>query len=169
MGVIYAALLWWFMTRPHVVAAFEPTWSTAAGPPSGFVPPRARPDQPSSPCVNPYAPPAAPIVDTPSGSTADEALATIIPYRNAPALIAYYLGLFSLAACIPLVGLVGVGMAVAAVILGVKGLRRAAEHPDAKGRVHAWIGILGGAVCGAVGLLINMLAIIALLASITGR
>src|SRR5687768_5923550 len=36
----------------------------------------------------------------------DDAAATIIPYRNMPALVGYYLGVFSLTACIPVVGVI---------------------------------------------------------------
>ena len=55
----------------------------------------------------------------PVASTGDEAIATVIPYRNKEALISYYLGLFSLIAWVPLLGVVGIGMAIAALILGV--------------------------------------------------
>ena len=98
----------------------------------------------------------------------EEAVATIIPYRNSPALVAYYLGLFSLVACIPFVGIVGIGMAVTALVCGVKGLRRASEDPAARGRVHAWIGIICGAVCGFLGVVFHILLIVALLASAAG-
>ncbi len=102
-----------------------------------------------------------------SGS-ADEAIATIIPYRNSSALIAYYLGVFSVLACIPFVGIVGIIMAVTAFVCGVKGLRRASEDPEARGRVHAWIGIIGGAVCAILGVLIHALLIFGLIAAAAG-
>src|SRR5580704_12064511 len=63
----------------------------------------------------------------------DSAIATIIPYRNAPALVAYYLGVFSLIPCI------GFVLGIAAFIFGIFGLRLARLHPEAKGKVHAWI------------------------------
>jgi hypothetical protein len=62
----------------------------------------------------------------------------LIPYRNTPALMAYYTGLFSL---LPVIGLF---LAVPAVILGIAGLRRRAANPEVKGAVHAWIGIIMG-------------------------
>src|SRR5688500_6865685 len=66
------------------------------------------------------------------GSTAS---ATVIPYQNAPALIGYYLGVFSL---IPCVGLLLVPVAIP---LGIVGLRRASRDSQAKGKVHVWIAI----------------------------
>jgi hypothetical protein len=57
-----------------------------------------------------------------------------------PALFAYYCGVFSLIPCIG--GILG----LAAVILGFVGLRVAGDQPSAKGKVHAWIGIILGGV-----------------------
>jgi hypothetical protein len=78
----------------------------------------------------------------------DNPFATIVPYRNAPALLAYYLGVFSLIPC------VGFFLGIAAVVLGIFGLKQADKHPEAKGKVHAWIGIVVGtlAVLAHVGL-----------------
>lgn len=70
-----------------------------------------------------------------------DATGGLIPYKNPSALIAYYLGLFAL---FPVLGLF---LGIAAVILGLKGLRHAREHPETKGTVHAWIGIVMGGVC----------------------
>lgn len=89
----------------------------------------------------------------------------VIPYNNKPALIAYYLGIFSLAACIPVLGILGVVMGVAALILGLKGLKLAAANPQAHGRVHAWIGVICGPICALVGLVLNIAFIVALLTS----
>jgi hypothetical protein len=68
----------------------------------------------------------------------------IIPYKNMPALLAYYLGLASL---IPIFGFV---LGVAAFILGVIGLRNRAKNPVIKGSIHAWIGILLGGLMAVV-------------------
>jgi hypothetical protein len=120
-------------------------------------------------CPNPYASPTPQSTPTLIGASggADDVVATIIPYRNAPALIAYYLGIFSLIACIPFVGFIGLGMSIAAFICGINGLRRAAQHPEAHGRVHAWIGIICGGIFTVFGLFINGVAIIGLVASMT--
>lgn len=70
----------------------------------------------------------------------DETVATIIPYRNARALTAYYLGIFGL---LPILGLF---LGPAALILGIMGLRYAREHPKAHGTAHAVVGIVLGAI-----------------------
>ena len=82
-----------------------------------------------------------PVKQTPPVQT-EGILSTIIPYKNASALTAYYLGVFSV---LPLIGIV---LGIAAFILGLKGLQFAKEHPEAKGKIHAWIGILVGGVFG---------------------
>jgi hypothetical protein len=75
------------------------------------------------------------------GSAAD-AVSTIIPYKNAAALTAYYLAVFSVIPC------VGAPLGIAALVLGLRGLRFAKQHPAAKGTVHAWIGVVVGGIFG---------------------
>jgi hypothetical protein len=67
-----------------------------------------------------------------------DATGGLIPYKNAPALIAYYLGIFGL---IPFIGVL---LAIPAFILGIIGVRKRARTPVVKGAVHAWIGIILG-------------------------
>lgn len=69
-----------------------------------------------------------------------DATGGLIPYKNVPALLAYYLGLFSMFPCI------GLFLAIPAFILGIIGLRRRAANPAIKGSVHAWIGIVMGGI-----------------------
>ncbi len=69
----------------------------------------------------------------------DGTLGGLIPYKNGPALAAYYLGVCS---AIPVIG---IGLGIAAVFRGRTGLRRAKEHPEVKGKAHAWVGIIAGA------------------------
>ena len=85
-------------------------------------------------------------------------MTTIIPYKNEKALIAYYLGVFSLIPCL------GSPLGITALILGLKGLNYAKEHPEAKGQVHAWIGIIVG---GFFGLVYTLLIIILISTTIT--
>src|SRR5258705_9391682 len=67
------------------------------------------------------------------------AVETLIPYKNPLALVAYYLGVFSL---IPAIGLL---LGPASFILGLYGLRYNRNHPQAAGGGHAIAGIvLGG-------------------------
>ena len=77
---------------------------------------------------------------TPKG---DGGVSTVIPYKNVPALVGYYLAIFSgLGLLCPPAGFV---LALPALILGIIGLKKVNANPEAKGTVHAWIGILGGA------------------------
>jgi hypothetical protein len=61
----------------------------------------------------------------------NEAIATLIPYRNPLALVGYYLGVFSL---IPILGLL---LGPAAVVLGILGIRHRAKYPQSHGMGHA--------------------------------
>ena len=73
----------------------------------------------------------------------DGGVSTLIPYKNTPALVGYYLAVFSgLGLLCPPAGFV---LALPALILGIIGLKKVKANPEAKGTVHAWIGILGGA------------------------
>lgn len=87
-----------------------------------------------------------------------DATGGVIPYKNPPALIAYYLGLFSL---FPLLGFF---LAVPAFILGIIGLKKRAENPAIKGSVHAAIGVGCGGVMAIVWGLAIISMIIALIA-----
>ena len=117
------------------LSAFTEFAALLAPPLAGAIPPRLT----SSPT---------PVVQT------DDTLAALIPYKNAAALTAYYLAVFSLVPCF------GFFLGIAAVIFGIVGLRRARTHPEAKGKVHAHIGIwLGGfmvlAHLVAIGLIVH--------------
>jgi len=78
----------------------------------------------------------------------DNTLGGLIPYRNARALWAYYLGVFSL------IPFLGIPLGVVAMVLGIKGLKYAELHPEAKGKVHAWIGIIVGGLFSLVYILL---------------
>ncbi len=68
----------------------------------------------------------------------DDPVQTLVPYKNARALVAYYLGVFSFLCVIGLV------LGPAAVVFGVLGYRYGKAHPKAKGTGHAVAGILFG-------------------------
>jgi hypothetical protein len=70
-----------------------------------------------------------------SSSTDKDATGGIIPYKNPPALIAYYLGIFS---GLPMIGL---PVGIVAFVLGIMGLKDRKRNPAIKGSAHAWIGI----------------------------
>ena len=80
-----------------------------------------------------------PKIQTSTAPTAD-ATGGLIPYQNPFALVAYYLGVFSL---IPFLGLV---LAIPAIVFGILGLRHKRRQPQIKGTAHAWIGIVMGSL-----------------------
>jgi hypothetical protein len=80
-----------------------------------------------------------PVLRPPPGG---DPISKIIPYRNVPALVGYYCGVFSL---IPFLGII---LGLAGLTLGVIGLRVARQNPAAHGKVHAWVGIILGGLCG---------------------
>ena len=69
-----------------------------------------------------------------------DATGGLIPYKNVPALVSYYLGIASLLPCI------GFAFAIPALILGIMGLKKRKANPEVKGSVHAWIGIVLGGI-----------------------
>jgi hypothetical protein len=77
-------------------------------------------------------------------TTGSDGLNSIIPYKNSKALTAYYLGVFSIIPCL------GAPLGIAAFVLGLGGLKYAKEHPEAKGKTHAWVGILVGGFFGFI-------------------
>ena len=85
--------------------------------------------QAAPPIPDPTRPPAP--VQTMPQTSGSEPLSGLIPYKNTSALIAYYLGVFSIIPCL------GIFLGIAAFILGIIGLRFARAHPEAKGKVHA--------------------------------
>lgn len=65
-------------------------------------------------------------------------LGALIPTKNPSALTAYYLGIFSIIPCL------AIPMGIAAVVLGLRGLKLFQEHPEVRGKAHAWVGIIAG-------------------------
>ncbi|MGQ0627278.1 MAG: DUF4190 domain-containing protein [Phycisphaerales bacterium] len=84
------------------------------------------------------------------------AVAAIIPYRNPPALVGYYVSVASLIPCLALL------FGPAAIVLGIVGLRRSARDEQARGKAHAIVAI----ILGSLTLLVNIGAIVAWMASI---
>jgi hypothetical protein len=94
-----------------------------------------------------------------SSSGQGDATGGVIPYKNPHALIAYYLGIFSL---LPVVGL---PLGIIAIGLGISGLTRRKRNPIIKGSAHAIIGI----VLGFIQLIYNGLIVVSLLVVLLGR
>lgn len=80
------------------------------------------------------------LLHAPSATVAavDETMGGLIPTGNPKALWAYYLGIFSF------IPVIGIPLGIAAIVLGTGGVRHASRHPAAKGKVHAWVGIITG-------------------------
>jgi len=119
-----------------------PAPASAGGPPAPAGPaPAASASAPVTPAAAApgAAAPAAP--GAPDPADAPNVVEVLIPYKNGFALWSYYLGVFSL--------LCGLLLGLPALVLGIKGLQVAAHHPEARGKVHAWVGIVLGSVTTA--------------------
>lgn len=90
---------------------------------------------------------------SPPASPAGDATGGVIPYKNAPALIAYYAGVFSVIPFFPI--------GLTALALGIIGLRARKRNPAIRGAIHAWIGILVGGFFGLLWLAVTVLMIVA--------
>jgi hypothetical protein len=77
----------------------------------------------------------------------------VIPYKNMPALLAYYAGVFSVIPFFPI--------GLTALFLGIAGLRARTRNPAIKGSIHAWIGIVIGGFVGLLWLGVTIMILIA--------
>jgi hypothetical protein len=93
------------------------------------------------------------------GSHEGDQTGGVIPYKNMPALLAYYLGILSLVCCF-----VGVPFGIVPLVLGIIGLQRRAANPVIKGTAHAWIGIILGGLNIAFSLLVIASVILSMMA-----
>ena len=107
-----------------------------------------------------------PMTPTPTarpGSGAGDFVESLVPYKNSRALLSYYLGLFSI---IPILGL---ALGVAAVVLGILGLRCVKQHPEARGKVHAWVGLITGLCFGLFNLTLTAAMIVGIVVSLAAH
>ena len=96
---------------------------------------------------------APPTIPGPQPPFDDAPLSGLIPYKNPPALIGYYVSIVS---CFPIVGLL---LGPPAIVLGIIGIRRRKAEPHRKGLAHAWIAIS----FGIIGTCLNLFLTIALI------
>ncbi|WP_425618806.1 DUF4190 domain-containing protein [Anatilimnocola sp. NA78] len=108
---------------------------------------------------NPYQSPQSPGGPQPGPRGEGDATGGVIPYKNMPALLAYYIGIVSLLCCF-----VGLPVGIVSIVLGIMGLQKRARQPEVKGSVHAWIGIVCG-VLSTIGAILMAIAIIGGIAS----
>lgn len=101
-----------------------------------------------------------PVVPLPTAAVVidDNPMSAVVPYKNPKALIAYYLAIFSLIPCL------GLPLGITAFFLGLSGLKVVKTHPNAHGKVHAWIGIVLGGLCGLANLGVIVAMIVAAIA-----
>jgi len=85
----------------------------------------------------------------------DDVFRKLIPYKNVPALVGYYLAVFAL---IPFLGIV---LGLSAFVLGIIGLCRVRANPEARGKAHALVAIILGGICGFGYLILLILLITA--------
>ena len=169
ISLLHPGLLWYFMTRPHVIAAFGgiPVQTVQANTPETPDQPRETSVQPRAPIdlSNPYAAPATvhsganPV----PGVAAEQVLETVVPVKNGAALLSYYTGLFSL---FPVFGL---PLAIVAIISGRRGLAKAKETPEVHGKAHARVGLVCGWLFGLFNLLLTALIVVGVFAAFTSR
>lgn len=109
--------------------------------PAGELPELAEPIAAARPPVAGFTPPRSPLgIAPPPPVVTGDATGGIIPYKNPKALIAYYLGICALVPC------AGWAFGIASITLGILGLRGRRRNPQIRGSVHAWIGIVIGAI-----------------------
>jgi hypothetical protein len=114
---------------------------------------QAPPNQPIPPLAPPATPPLTPpMVQQPIPPMKGDATGGVIPYKNPAALLAYYAGVFSVLPFFPI--------GLAALVLGIYGLRNRAREPAIRGSVHAWIGIVVGGIFGTLWLVVTIVLIV---------
>ncbi|MDA0658835.1 MAG: hypothetical protein O2931_08430 [Planctomycetota bacterium] len=151
IGCIYPFLLWHYMRRPHVLVATGELPAEVVD--DATLVPAVAVTTGAAPSTNPFAPPV-------RGGSAEgssvSAVDRLIPSKNGAALSSYYLGLFSL---FPVFGL---PLAIAAIVLALRGLKKYREDPNVHGSTHAKVGL----ICGVVFGLFNLLLVFAILFTI---
>ena len=80
---------------------------------------------------------------------------SLIPTKNPPALMAYYIGIFSLLPCFSII------LGPVAAILGIIGLKKVKENPELSGTVHAWIGVVLGSLTFFANLFVIFFSVLA--------
>jgi len=91
----------------------------------------------------------------------DNTIGGLIPYKNKFALLAYYVSYLAL--------FLGLVAGIAAVFFGVKGLIFANKHPEFKGKIHAWAGIIMGIIFSGINLILIIILVLGRLFYHMGR
>lgn len=149
MGIALGVFTFIVLLRDSVRELYEAQAGLPLPAGDGIVAPAPRPDPMPLSSSNDGPPVIA--VPPPPMAPQGDATGGLIPYKNPPALMAYYAGVFSV---IPFFGFF---IAIAAVWLGIVGLKRRKQQPIIRGSVHAWIGIIVGSISIAVHVLVVVL------------
>ena len=162
VSLIFPLLLWYYMTRPQIVAAFG--GATAELAPGEAIAAMLVDDGPRDP-ANPFVSPRAEVSTSgqASAGAVDAMVEKFIPSKNGPALASYYLGLLALFPCL------GFFVGVAAVYLGIKGLRNVRANPEVRGGAHAWVGIVCGSLFGLFNFLLLAVSVVGGIVAAIGR
>ncbi len=152
MGIALGIFTFLVLLRDSVRELYEFQAGTAPAPtPADPLVPQ--PQNPM-PLIRPEDRPPVVAVPPPVAAPQGDATGGIIPYKNPPALMAYYAGVFSV---IPFFGFF---IGIAAFCLGIVGLKRRRQTPIIRGSVHAWIGIIAGGLSVVVHLLVVVMLIV---------
>jgi hypothetical protein len=162
IGLVFPGLLWFFMTRPHVVAAFGGALP-APDPSTAWSADRDTLADVPRDVANPYLSPRteSPMAVPDQSAGGDSIVETFIPSKNGPALASYYLGLFSLFPCL------GFPLGVAAVYFGLQGLKNVRQNPVVRGGAHAWVGLICGALFGLMNFALLVMATFGMIAAMS--
>lgn len=163
IGLIFPGLLWFFTTRPHVIAAFGGPASPTIEPSNVWPTERDALANVPRDAGNPYLSPRteSPMAQPLQGASGDSMVETLIPSKNGSALASYYLGLFSLFPCL------GFPLGVAAVYFGLQGLKNVRQNPSVRGGAHAWVGLICGGLFGLMNLALIALTTLGMIAAMS--
>jgi hypothetical protein len=161
VSLIFPLLLWYFMTRPQIMASFGGPEVERA---SNEILAATLADSGPIDTSNPFASPRATTTSSgeASAGAVESMVETFIPSKNGPALASYYLGLLALLPCL------GFFVGVAAVYLGIKGLRNVRANPEVRGGAHAWVGIVCGSLFGLFNFLLLAVSVVGGIAAAMG-
>ncbi len=166
IGLIYPLLLWYFMSRPHVVAAFNGL-SMPVDCVQGILRRLCR-------IRGLRSTPAIPMRRLGRRVRLRRAWgASRIPRRNRSSRRLYRVATrphwwrttAESSRCFPCLGF---PLGVVAVIYGLKGLRAERENPAVRGGVHAWVGVICGALFGFFNFLLCVAVVIGIFAAMIG-
>ena len=159
ISLIYPVLLWYFMTRPPIVAALGGNLGATGPLPAEVLTPRVAS---SNPYQAPLAEPSPLGGEVVYAAATSSTPATVVPGQNGPAQVAFYLGLCSIVPCL------GLPLGAVAVYYALQGFRLQNENPVVGGGTQAWIGVIAGSLFGLFNLAIFALMLVGMVINAMG-